>query len=312
VERADRRARRQERSARRGGVNGGDGARSAAAMNVLVIDVGGSHVKIMATGHADERRMVSGPALTAAQMVSGVRALARGWKYDAVAIGFPGPVLHDRPAAEPVNLGGGWVGFDFARAFRRPVRMVNDAAMQALGGYNGGKMLFLGFGTGLGTTLIVDGVVVPMELAHLPYRKATFEDYVGERALLRFGRRKWEKYAFDVIARLTAAFDPDDIVLGGGNAAKLRDLPPRCRIGANTNAFPGGFRLWSGGGRRAPAKTAAAKRAGAKAARREAAPRAAPKAAPPKAREAATPKRKAAVAKPMVKRTPRARGGRRS
>jgi len=273
-------------------------------MNVLVIDVGGSHVKIMATGHADERRMVSGPALTAAQMAAGVRRLARGWKYDAVAIGFPGPVAHDRPVAEPVNLGAGWVGFDYAKAFGCPVRMVNDAAMQALGGYNGGKMLFLGFGTGLGTTLIVDGVLVPMELAHLPYRKATFEDYVGERALLRFGRRKWEKYVGDVVARLTAALEPEDIVLGGGNAARLRDLPPRCRIGANTNAFPGGFRLWGGAGRRAPAQSATPKRAGAKAVKARPASQ--------KAQKAAATRRKPAPAKPTAKRAPRARRARRT
>ena len=268
-------------------------------MNVLVIDVGGSHVKIMATGHADERRMVSGPALTAAQMVAGVRALARGWKYDAVAIGFPGPVTHDRPAAEPVNLGAGWVGFDYAKAFGRPVRMVNDAAMQALGGYNGGKMLFLGFGTGLGTTLIVDGVLVPMELAHLPYRKATFEDYVGERALLRFGKRKWGKYVADVIARLAAALGPEDIVLGGGNAARLRDLPPRCRIGANTNAFPGGFRLWAGAGGRAAGKSAAAKRGGAVPARA--------KPASPKVAKPVSAQRTMAPAKTSAQRPPRAR-----
>ncbi len=219
-------------------------------MNVLVVDVGGTHVKIMATGHDEERRMASGARLTAAQMVAGVRALARGWRYEAVAIGYPGPVARDRPAAEPHNLGRGWVGFDYAKAFRRPVRMVNDAAMQALGGYRGGKMLFLGFGTGLGTTLIVDGTLVPMELAHLPYRKATFEDYVGERALERLGKRKWRKHVADVVARLVAALEPEDVVLGGGNAVHIDPLPPRCRRGANTNAFPGGFRLWA----RAPAR----------------------------------------------------------
>jgi len=222
-------------------------------MKVLVVDVGGSHVKIMVTGRGEERRMESGPALTAAQMVAGVRALARGWKYEAVAIGYPGPVVRNRPAEEPRNLGAGWVDFDYEKAFDCPVRMVNDAAMQALGGYNGGKMLFLGFGTGLGTTLIVDGVLVPMELAHLPYRRATFEDYVGARALERVGKRKWRKYVVDVVARLTAALEPEDIVLGGGNAANLEDLPPRCRIGANSNAFPGGFRLWASAGSRARA-----------------------------------------------------------
>jgi polyphosphate glucokinase len=212
---------------------------------VLVIDVGGSHVKVMMTGRREERRMDSGPTLTAAQMARGVRALVDGWKYDAVSIGYPGPVTANRPSREPHNLGGGWVRYDYRAAFGKPVRVVNDAAMQALGGYRGGKMLFLGFGTGLGSTLIVDGVIVPMEIAHLPYRKATFEDYVGERALVRDGKRKWRKNVADVIARLTAAFEPEDVVLGGGNARFLDVLPPRCRIGDNANAFPGGFRLWA-------------------------------------------------------------------
>ena len=215
-------------------------------MNVLVIDVGGTHVKILATGKQDVRRMDSGPTLTPRQMVLGVKALAKGWKYDRVSIGYPGVVVRDQVRYEPHNLGKGWVGFDFSKAFGCPVRMVNDAAMQALGGYQGGKMLFLGFGTGLGTTLIVDGTLVPMELAHLPYRKATFEDYVGEQALESHGRKKWRKFAVDVIERLTAAMEPDDVVLGGGNAVHLGDeLPPRCRVGANANAFPGGFRLWT-------------------------------------------------------------------
>jgi polyphosphate glucokinase len=215
-------------------------------MKVLVIDVGGSHVKILATGRRTPRRMESGPTLTAQQMVDGVKSLARGWTYDRVAIGYPGVVSRNRVVYEPANLGKGWVGYDFEAAFGRPVRMVNDAAMQALGGYDGGTMLFLGFGTGLGTTLIVDGVLVPMEAAHLPYRKGTFEDYVGERALERDGKRKWRKHVTDVIARFTAAMEPEDVVLGGGNARYLDDLPPRCRLGDNDNAFPGGFRLWEG------------------------------------------------------------------
>ena len=223
-------------------------------MKVLVIDVGGSHVKIMATGQKDERRMDSGPTLTAAQMAAGVKALAKGWKYDRVSIGYPGVVLRNRPTTEPHNLGKGWVGFDYQGAFGCPVRIVNDAAMQALGGYRGGKLLFLGFGTGLGTTMIVDGFLVPMELAHLPYKKATFEHYVGERALERHGKKKWRKHVNDVIALLTAALEPEDVVLGGGNSANIIKLPPRCRIGANTNAFPGGFRLWDD---RAPRKKAA-------------------------------------------------------
>ena len=231
--------------------------------NILVIDVGGTHVKIMASGHREIRKMVSGPALTPRQMVTGVRKLAQGWAFDAVAIGYPGPVAHDHPTAEPHNLGGGWVRFDYRKAFGKPVRMVNDAAMQALGDYNGRKMLFLGFGTGLGTTLIVDGVLIPMELAHLPYRKATFEDYVGEQALLRQGKRKWRDNVEDVVSILSAALLPDDIVLGGGNAVHIKTLPPKCRRGENSRAFPGGFRLWA----EAPAKRSPAKRAAAKPAR---------------------------------------------
>jgi len=163
-----------------------------------------------------------------------------------VAMGYPGPVLHGRPVAEPHNLGRGWVGFNYAKAFRRPVKIVNDAAMQALGSYEGGKMLFLGLGTGLGTTMIVDGIVEPMELAHLPYGKATYEDYVGLRGLLKFGKKKWRKHVEDVVVRLAAALEVDDIVLGGGNAKKLEKLPPGCRMGNNANAFLGGFRLWKG------------------------------------------------------------------
>ena len=214
-------------------------------MNILVIDVGGTHVKILATGQKTERRMDSGPAMTAAQMAAGVRALAKGWKYERVAIGYPGVVSRNQPAVEPHNLGKGWVGFNYGKAFGCPVRIVNDAMMQALGGYKGGRLLFLGFGTGLGTAMIVDGVQVPMELAHLPYRKATFEDYVGEQSLLRNGKKKWRKYVADVVTRLAAALEPEDIVLGGGNAAHIADLPPLCRIGPNENAFPGGFRLWA-------------------------------------------------------------------
>ena len=221
-------------------------------MKVLVIDVGGSHVKILATGQKLERRMDSGPHLTARQMVSGVRALAKGWKYDAVSIGYPGPVARNRPVNEPYNLGKGWVDLDYDTAFGLPVRIVNDAAMQALGSYEGGRMLFLGLGTGLGTTLIVDDVVVPMEVAHLPYRKQTFEDYVGNRGLDRYGKKKWRKYVEDVVDRLVAAFEPDDVVLGGGNATNLAELPARCRLGSNANAFAGGFRLWASAPKRRP------------------------------------------------------------
>ena len=187
-------------------------------MNVLVIDVGGTHVKILATGQTEKREFDSAPKMTAQQMVSGVRRLADEWSYDVVSIGYPGPVLHNRPVADPKNLGRGWMGFDFRKAFGRPVKVINDAAMQALGSYKKGKMLFLGLGTGLGSTLIVDGIVEPMELGHLPYKKATYEDYVGLRGLDRLGKKRWRKHVFDVVARLVAALEPDDIVLGGGNA----------------------------------------------------------------------------------------------
>jgi polyphosphate glucokinase len=217
-------------------------------MNVLVVDVGGTHVKILATGQSARRELESGPTLTPKRMVAGVRKLAAGWKYDVVSIGFPGPVLHDRPIAEPHNLARGWVGFDYRAAFGRPVRIVNDAAMQALGGYKRGKMLFLGLGTGLGSALIVNGVVEPMELGHLPYKKGAYEDYVGLRGLKRLGKKKWRRAVEDVVERLVAALEPDDVVLGGGNVQKLKKLPEGCRAGANENAFVGGFRLWEPGG----------------------------------------------------------------
>jgi polyphosphate glucokinase len=214
-------------------------------MKVLVIDVGGTHVKILATGETAHREFTSGADLTAEQMVAGVKNMAGDWKYEVVSIGYPGPVVRHRPGFEPHNLGPGWVDFDYEKAFGRPVRMINDAAMQALGGYNGGTLLFLGFGTGLGTTLIVDGTVVPMELGHLPYRKATYEDYVGLRGLKTFGKKRWRKCVEDVISRFVAAFVPDDVLLGGGNACHLKELPPLCRLGDNSNAFIGGFRLWA-------------------------------------------------------------------
>jgi polyphosphate glucokinase len=213
-------------------------------MNVLAVDIGGTHVKILATGQTEPRKFASGPTLTAAKMVSEVRKLADQWKYEVVSMGYPGPVLRDRPVADPHNLAPGWVGFDFGRAFGCPVKIVNDAAMQALGSYKGGKMLFLGLGTGLGSTLIMDDVVEPMELGHLPYKKATYEDYVGERGLIKHGKLKWQHYVADVVARLTDALQPEDVVLGGGNAKELDRLPPGCRAGENAHAFLGGFRLW--------------------------------------------------------------------
>lgn len=215
-------------------------------MNVLVVDVGGSHVKILATGQKDPRRFDSGPELTPQQMVAGVKKLADNWKYDHVSIGYPGPVLHGQPVAEPHNLAPGWVGFDYRKAFGCPVKVVNDAAMQALGSYKRGKMLFLGLGTGLGSTLIVNDIVEPMELGHLPYKKATYEDYVGQRALEKHGLHKWRRHVEDVVELLVAALEPDDVVLGGGNVKRLKKLPPGCRAGDNMNAFKGGFRLWDG------------------------------------------------------------------
>src|SRR5208337_5154273 len=214
-------------------------------MNVLVVDVGGTHVKLLATGQSEPRKFVSGLTLTAEQMVAGVKELVTDWTYDVVAIGYPGPVLHGRPVAEPHNLVPGWVGFDYQAAFGCPVKLINDAAMQALGSYQGGKMLFLGLGTGLGSALIVDGIVEPMELGHLPYKKGTFEAYVGKRALDRTGKKRWQQDVADVVAKLVAALEPDDVVLGGGNVKNLKEMPSGCRAGDNANAFLGGFRLWA-------------------------------------------------------------------
>jgi polyphosphate glucokinase len=219
-------------------------AMKSSVKTVLVVDVGGTSVKILASGQTERRSFSSGPALTPRRMVAEVKKLAGDWLYDLVSIGYPGPVLHGRPIAEPYNLGSGWVGFDFAGAFGCPAKVVNDAAMQALGSYQGGKMLFLGLGTGLGSTVIVDGIVEPMELGHLPYKKGTYEDYVGRAGLERHGRKKWQRDVADVVSRLIAALEPDDTVLGGGNVTKLEALPPHCRAGDNANAFRGGFRLW--------------------------------------------------------------------
>ena len=213
-------------------------------MNVLAVDIGGTHVKVMATGQDASREIASGPAMTPKRMVTEVQKITQEWKYDAVSIGFPGPVHGERIVSEPWNLGKGWVGFDFKGAFNRPVKIVNDAAMQALGSYQGGKMLFLGLGTGLGSALIVDGIVEPMELGHLPYKKSTFEDYIGIRGLQKYGKQNWRCYVTDVVKRLATALEPDEVVLGGGNVNNLVELPPGCRRGNNLNAFLGGFRLW--------------------------------------------------------------------
>jgi polyphosphate glucokinase len=212
---------------------------------VLAVDVGGSHVKVLASNEQEKRRFDSGPKLTAEQMVEGVLRIADGWSWDVVSVGIPAPVRRDNLISEPVNLGKGWVGFDYQGAFGKPTRVVNDAAMQAIGSYEGGRMLFLGLGTGLGTTLITDGVVDPLELGHLPFRKKTFEDYVSESALAKNGKKQWRAAVLEVIEHLSAAMEPDYVVIGGGGVAELKELPPNCRRGSNENAFVGGFRLWT-------------------------------------------------------------------
>jgi polyphosphate glucokinase len=211
---------------------------------VLAVDVGGSHVKLLVSGGRGRRRFAFGPELTPRAMVERIAALTDDWSYDAVSVGVPALVHAGHVVAEPVNLGSGWVGFDFEAAFDTPTKVVNDAAMQALGSYEGGKMLFLGLGTGLGSALVVDGIVEPMELGHLPFRKATFEDYVGERGRKRLGKKKWRAAAAEVIERLAAALEAEYVVLGGGNAKRLGDLPANVRLGATDNAFLGAFRLW--------------------------------------------------------------------
>jgi polyphosphate glucokinase len=211
---------------------------------VLAVDVGGSHVKALTSNESERRRFKSGPSLTAEQMVSGALEVVDGWAWDVVSVGIPTPVRNGKVVTEPVNLGEGWVGFDYEKAFGKPTKIVNDAAMQAVGSYEGGRMLFLGLGTGLGSTLIADGLIEPLELGHLPFREKTFEDYVGERGLEKLGKKKWRKAVFETVERLTAAMQPDEVVLGGGAVKELDELPPGCRRGVNENAFVGGFRLW--------------------------------------------------------------------
>jgi len=213
-------------------------------VNVLAVDVGGTHVKVLVSGETTPRKSPSGPEMTAKEMVADVKQLAADWAYDVVSIGYPGPVVHGRPFHDPYNLGPGWVAFDFAGEFGKPVKIINDAAMQALGAYQGGSMLFLGLGTGLGSAMVVDGRIEPMELAHLPYRKATYEDYVGLRGLKKYGKKKWREYVEDVVKRLATALEPDEVVIGGGNAKLLKKIPPHARVIDNTCAFEGGFRLW--------------------------------------------------------------------
>jgi polyphosphate glucokinase len=220
-------------------------------VKILVVDVGGNNVKVLASGQASPRKVPSGPTLTAARMAASVRKAVADWKYDAVSIGYPGPVKDGHPAAEPVNLGRGWVRFDYQKAFGKPVRVVNDAVMQALGSYRGGRMLFLGLGTGLGAALVVEGHVQPLELAHLPYRDGkTYEDFLGKRGLDRVGKRVWRRLVGEIVPRLHAAFQVDEIVLGGGNVKQLKGLPASCRLGSNAHAFVGGLRLWETAGAR--------------------------------------------------------------
>jgi glucose-6-phosphate isomerase len=216
----------------------------AAVKKVLVADVGGTHVKLLVTGESEPRKFISGHALTPQLMMAEIKTLVSDWEHGAVSIGYPGPVLDGRPVSDPANLGAGWVGFDFDAAFGCPVKIINDAAMQALGSYQYGKMLFLGLGTGLGAAMVVDGIVEPMELGHLPYRKGTYEEYVGLRGLEGKGKKRWRCYVAEVVERLIAALEPDDTVIGGGNVRKLKELPPGCRAGNNANAFLGGFQLW--------------------------------------------------------------------
>jgi polyphosphate glucokinase len=211
---------------------------------VLAVDVGGSHVKALTSNETERRRFKSGHSLTGEQMVAGVLKAVDGWAWDAVSVGIPTPVRGGKVVAEPINLGEGWVGFDYEKAFGKPTKIVNDAVMQAVGSYEGGRMLFLGLGTGLGSTLIADGVIEPLELGHLPFRKKTFEDYVSERGLEKLGKKKWQETVVEVVERLRAAMEPDEVVLGGGGVDELDELPPGCRRGANENAFLGGFRLW--------------------------------------------------------------------
>ena len=224
-------------------------------LRILVVDVGGTHVKVLATGQRVHREFPSGPSLTPKQLIAGVKKLTTDWKYDVVSIGYPSKVLQGKPFAEPRNLGRGWVGFDFQRAFGRPVKIINDAAMQAMGSYRGGKMLFLGLGTGLGSALMVDGIIEPMELSSLPYKKATYEDYLGLRGLKRLGKKKWRRTVEQVVKELAGVLEMDDIVIGGGNVKKLKKLPPGCRAGDNANAFVGGYRLWEKADGRTPVRS---------------------------------------------------------
>jgi hypothetical protein len=213
---------------------------------VLVIDVGGTNIKLLATGQKVARKIPSGPSMTASKMVREVKNCAKDWTFDHVSLGYPGPVINGRPLREPHNLGSGWMNFNFREEFGCPVKVINDAAMQALGSYKGGRMLFLGLGTGLGSAMIVDGVLEPMELAHLTYKKEkTYEDYLGLRGLKRLGKKKWRRQVAKITEKLKTALEADYVVLGGGNIKKLKKLPSGTRLGNNENAFLGGFRIWT-------------------------------------------------------------------
>jgi polyphosphate glucokinase len=229
-------------------------------MRVLVIDIGGTNVKFLATGHSERRAFPSGKKLTPKQMVSKVKALTQDWKYDVVSIGYPGLVSHGHPANEPNNLGPGWVKFDYAAAFGCPVKILNDAAMQALGSYRGGLMLFMGLGTGLGSALVCGDTIVPLEIGHLAYRKGTYEDHLGVRGLKNHGKKQWRRDVAIGVTRLMETIHPEDVVLGGGNAKKLKKLPPHCRAGDNSMAFLGGFRMWHEQPKKSSPKSAAARR----------------------------------------------------
>ncbi len=229
-------------------------------MKVLVIDVGGTNIKVSVTGRKEPIKIPSGQEMTAARMAAAVKKATAGWKYEAVSIGYPGPVVNGKPSLEPANLGAGWIRFDYKKAFGKPVRVVNDAAMQAMGSYQGGRMLFLGLGTGLGSALVADGVLEPLELAHLPYRNnRTYEDYVGLRGYKRMGQKKWQRHVEKVVAILKQGLQVDYVMLGGGNTKNLKRLPPGVRLGTNAHAILGGFRLWNEPSPRRPHRSHAAR-----------------------------------------------------
>ena len=220
-------------------------AQSAKTPRVLVVDVGGTHIKMLATGQKEPRKFPSGPRMTAGKMVREVKECVKDWKFDRVSLGYPGPIINGHPLREPHNLGGGWMRFNFSKAFGCPVKILNDAAMQALGSYKGGRMLFLGLGTGLGSAMIVNGILEPMELAHLNYKKGkTYEDYLGLRGLQRLGKKKWRRHVAKIVEKIKAALEADYVVLGGGNSKILKKMPAGARLGSNENAFLGGFRMW--------------------------------------------------------------------